>query len=646
MINQEVNIQADGGQIVSPDEDLTDDGGVESPPSKRDRTIDSRNGRSRERHFENTAKIMRRHSADAPIKRRASLGPETRIPQFRGRSASPFQGRSSSVPRKATFVDGEYIPGSTSLFRPTQARVSSMQAVYDRRQEIENLRNPQPVKVDSSYTPSDRLMRTTSSRVMAQVAWFEHQKELEQKKHATPVKIDEKYKPSDRLLKPTKTFETASQQWEKEKEERRLADDIWWEMRKSPEPYKSKIVATSKLTEPTKSSLANRHQKSSNGKGSDADGSTESPVKATVRPMLSSDNHLLRPTKASLQGSWKAEKEKELHPEEPPKPVLQLAAKNANTHVKSKLFEETSAAKYKKKIFAAELEQAHSSKSPSTHVTVKDVSSHLLKNPRARSKSPQAKKDPREVNWNSYATLSAAKSTLNQPLVEPIHTMFSPPKKESTDSVTNSTATGSSSVISPRLRPNTLQRLATPKHIASPPPSSSPGTLPSTASQSFGHTGRSSTPNTPSNHAHSFSSTATPTAASPRKSSTSKIPGPSPKSLVNSQAITGNVFTFADSAETNSAVDQSTTTATPAALADDGDVVLDQIPSSTSLNNANEPVIDSTSITSITSDTSIEATSPTIHDTDPTNNASSIKHLLPEASSAVSADVSIPKSET
>jgi hypothetical protein len=115
---------------------------------------------------------------------------------------------------------------------------------------------------------------------------------------------------------------------------------------------------------------------------------------------------------------------------------------------------------------------------------------------------------------------------------------------------------------------------------------------------------------------------------------------------VNSQGVTGSVFTFADSAETISAVDQSTTTATPAALADDGDVVLDQIPSSTSLNNANEPVIDSTSITSITSDTSTEAMSPTIHDTDPTNNASSIKHLLPEASSAVSAGVSIPKSET
>lgn len=518
LINQEVNIQTvgpDGAQIVSPDEDLTDDGGLESPEPNVAK-VESRKGRSRERFAEPTTKILRRHSADAPLNRRTSFGssdyvgtqPHYQLPQYRGRSASPYAGRSESVSRKATFVDGEYIPESTSLFRPTQARVSSMQAVYDRKQE--KTRTPQSVKVDPNYVPSDRLLRTTSARVLAQQAWVEHQKEVELQKQTPTVKIDETYKPSDRLMKTTKGYQAAVQGWEKEREDRRLADDIWWEKRKTPDVQKSakKIAVSSKLTEPTKAYLASKRPKAPNGE--------ESPMKhETPRsppPPISS--HLLKPTAATIQGTWKVAHEKELHPEEPPKPVLQLATKNSNIHAKSKLFEETSAAKSKKKIFDPEPR----ARSPSPSRTTKELSAHLLANPKARSKSPQVKKDPRESQWNSYATLSASKSELLQAQIAPIHhsgqpnhlQVSTPARRNSFDGGRNGTTPQPTinPAASPKLRPDTLHRLATPKHVQSPVPSAAPGT--------------------PSRGTPSTAPTAPATSASARKVSTSRIPGPSP----------------------------------------------------------------------------------------------------------------------
>lgn len=520
LINQEVNIQTigpDGAHIVSPDEDLTDDGGLESPEPNETK-IESRKGRSRERHFaEPTAKILRRHSADAPLNRRSSFGsseyvgsqPHYQLPQYRGRSASPYAGRSESVSRKATFVDGEYIPESTSLFRPTQARVSSMQAVYDRKQE--KTRTPQSVKVDPNYVPSDRLLRTTSARVLAQQAWVEHQKEVELQKQTPTVKIDETYKPSDRLMKTTKGYQAAVQGWEKEKEDRRLADDIWWEKRKTPDVQQKstkKMAVPSKLTEPTKAYLASKRPKAPNGE--------ESPMKhETPRsppPPISS--HLLKPTAATIQGTWKVSHEKELHPEEPPKPVLQLATKNSNIHAKSKLYEETSAAKSKKKIFDPEPR----ARSPSPSRTTKELSAHLLANPKARSKSPQVKKDPRESQWNSYATLSASKSELLQAQIAPIHhsgqsnhlQVSTPARRNSFDGGRNGSTPQPTinPAASPKLRPDTLHRLATPKHVQSPVPSTTPGT--------------------PSRGTPSTVPTASATSASARKASTSRIPGPSP----------------------------------------------------------------------------------------------------------------------
>lgn len=403
-------------------EDLTDVDGIMEPYAEQE-GLEHRTGRSLVTR-QSSQGADRRHSADPPLSRKSSFNNNAR-------SGSPQAER--VITRRATFYDGEYIPESPSLFRTTSARVLDAQALNDRQQMLNTMKSPTIIKIDEGYVPSDRLMRTTSARVMNAVAWEEQKKLAELQKSPPPPKIDDAYQPSERLLKTTRSMIFKAEQWEEEKEKNKFKDDIWWDKRNeltgktSSKPTSKHNPVASKLNEPTRAYLASKRGKAPQrpeSAPSTAHGAHhgDSPVKehAHIPAKLDKDHPLLRQTKATKASEWN-ERQSGFKSDVGGLPLHLPSKQTGPKEVKSKLHEETSSIKGKKKVFTAEFEEKLNEQAAAVSnlmpraAPVRTASSAILTPTtahalRARPKSPEREVHPGEKSWNPYAAYAAKKT--------------------------------------------------------------------------------------------------------------------------------------------------------------------------------------------------------------------------------------------
>jgi hypothetical protein len=207
-------------------------------------------------------------------------------------------------------------PPSQSLLMTTKARQCDSESLTMKKleKEKEEKLKLSPAYVTSKFVPSDHLLSTTKARLRDKEAIEEMKKQKQQQQQQSkresstspnkksclsPVKVN------DRLLQRTACQVNSQRAYEVEKQQRKFADDIWWEVRKPAKCstlYKHDAIV-SKFNVPTASYLQSIVKKLDDQLAEQQQQRQQVPADHTVK-IISSDSHLLSTTKCTQSASW------------------------------------------------------------------------------------------------------------------------------------------------------------------------------------------------------------------------------------------------------------------------------------------------------------------------------------------------------